>query len=64
MITAVDDSGNSANHTFSSKHIRREIRSLSDADRELFLAALAKLMETPTEAGRELYGDDFFGGEW
>jgi hypothetical protein len=64
LVSAVDDFGNTATHTFISKHIRREVRSLSDADRELFLTSVATVMGTPTKKGRALYGDDFLGGEW
>ena len=64
MITAVDASGNSATTTFMSKHIRREVRTLSEDDRIMFLKTLATVMATPTKAGQELYGDDFLGGEW
>jgi len=63
-ITAVDEAGNTATATYIAKHIRREVRSLSEDDRDIFLTALATVMATPTEAGRALYGDDFFGGEW
>ena len=63
-LDAVDESGNSASTTFMSKHVRREIRSLSDADREGFLSAVASVYSTPTKAGQERYGEDFLGGEW
>lgn len=64
MITAVDESGISTTLSFISKHIRREIRSLSDEDRSAFLNSLATVMSTPTHIGRGTYGEDFFGGEW
>lgn len=64
MIKAVDESGKGATLSFISKHIRREVRSLSDEDRSLFLSSVATVLSTPTHIGRGTYGKDFYGGEW
>lgn len=38
------------------KYVRREIRELSDEDRETFLDALEKVHRLDLEEGRALYG--------
>lgn len=48
-LTASDELGNTATHAFITKHVRREIRALSDTDRDEFLVATAAVMATPTK---------------
>jgi hypothetical protein len=38
------------------KYVRREIRQLTDDDREKFFSTMEVAMNTPTDSGRELYG--------
>ncbi|CAM9359341.1 unnamed protein product [Phaeothamnion confervicola] len=45
------------------KYVRREIRALSDDDRERFVAALQTLYRVPTREGRVLYGTRYRGME-
>ena len=42
------------------KYVRREIRSLSDRDRETFLQAAMVLQRVPTEVGQRMYGAQYF----
>lgn len=41
------------------RYVRREIRSLTDADREAYLSALEVMYRTPLEEGRAKYGEHF-----
>ena len=41
------------------KYVRREIRQLSDADREAFFTAMETLYRLPTAEGTEEYGDEY-----
>ncbi|CAN0067281.1 unnamed protein product, partial [Ectocarpus fasciculatus] len=43
------------------KYVRREIRQLSDEDREAFFDAMETLYRLPTAEGRALYGDEYKG---
>lgn len=45
------------------KYIRREIRSLTSADREKFMATLKKLYTTDQTTGEHLYGEKFQSAE-
>ncbi|CAM9782570.1 unnamed protein product [Ectocarpus sp. 12 AP-2014] len=44
----------------SCKHVRRELRDLSEADREAFLDAMEAYYAVPKEDGRAKYGEGFF----
>ena len=54
-----------ANRDFSMavKYVRREIRSLLDDDRNLFLKTLRLLYDVSTEDGQALYGDKYISAE-
>ncbi|CAN0026061.1 unnamed protein product, partial [Hapterophycus canaliculatus] len=41
------------------QYVRREIRSLTDADREAFFNAMEKLYRLPAAEGNKLYGDEY-----
>ena len=41
------------------KYTRREVRSLTDLDRELFFSAVMTMQRVPTEIGQRLYGSNF-----
>ena len=41
------------------KYVRREIRQLTDADREAFFTAMETLYRLPTAEGTEEYGDEY-----
>ncbi|CAM9495225.1 unnamed protein product [Ectocarpus sp. 8 AP-2014] len=43
------------------KYVRREIRSLTDKDREAFFDAMETLYRLPTVEGHELYGEEYKG---
>ena len=49
--------------TLAVKYVRREIRSLSDDDRTLFLRTLRLLYDLSTEDGQALYGDKYLSAE-
>lgn len=49
--------------TMSCRYVRREIRDLTEADREEFLEALRVYYTVDTEEGRAEYGDNFFNYE-
>jgi hypothetical protein len=42
------------------KYVRREVRRLTDADREAWLSAVQVLQHVPTSAGQELYGINYY----
>ena len=42
------------------KYVRREVRSLTDADREAWLSAVQVLQHVPTSAGQSLYGAKYY----
>ena len=46
------------------KHVRREIRRLTDADRGRFLDALQLMYSTPQDVGEALYGPKFKSGNY
>jgi hypothetical protein len=58
-------SGYIASRTFTLavKYVRREIRSLSEEDRYLFLRTLRSLYDLSTEDGQALYGDKYVSAE-
>ncbi|CAM9656756.1 unnamed protein product, partial [Laminaria digitata] len=41
------------------KYVRREIRQLTDSDREDFFDAMETLYRLPTAEGNKKYGDDY-----
>ncbi|CAN0476416.1 unnamed protein product, partial [Hapterophycus canaliculatus] len=45
------------------KHVRRELRQLTEADRKDFLDALQTYYTMSTEEGKAKYGGDFFNYE-
>ena len=63
-LSATTASGRTASVEFMAKHVRRELRSLTDSDREEFLAAVAVVYTTPTIVGQKKYGEAFHGVEW
>ena len=52
------------NFTVAVKYIRREIRTLTDADREAFFDALEIMYNTDDHAGKTLYGDKYVSAEY
>lgn len=44
---------------FPLKYVRREIRQLTDSDREAFFDAMETLYRLPTAEGHAMYGDDY-----
>ena len=42
------------------KYVRREVRSLTDADREAWLSAVQVLQRVPTGVGQDLYGSAYY----
>ena len=50
--------------TLAVKYIRREIRSLTDEDREEYFSALEKLYEFDESTGQKLYGSKFHSAEY
>mmetsp|Transcript_34015 Transcript_34015/g.44916 ORF Transcript_34015/g.44916 Transcript_34015/m.44916 type:complete len:671 (-) Transcript_34015:267-2279(-) len=41
------------------KYVRREIRELTDVDREMFFSAVMIMQRVPTEIGQNMYGEDY-----
>lgn len=46
------------------KFIRREVRTLSDGDRNRYLNALATFFRTPLTDGKRRFGPDFVNAAW
>lgn len=46
------------------KYVRREIRDLTDRDRETFFNAVSVLQRVPSAVGREIYGDKFYSKDY
>ena len=46
------------------KYVRREIRDLTDRDRETFFNAVAVLQRVPSAVGREIYGDKYYSKDY
>ena len=42
------------------KYVRREIRSLTDRDREVFFNAMAVMQRVPSAVGRAIYGRKYY----
>ena len=53
----------SAEFTMAVKYVRREIRSLTEDDRNMFLQTLRLLYDVSTDDGRALYGDKYLSAE-
>ena len=53
----------STEFTMAVKYVRRELRSLSDDDRNLFLRTLRLLYDVSTEDGQQLYGEKYISAE-
>lgn len=53
-------------HTFdlAVKYVRRNIRDLTDRDRETFLNAMSVLQRVPSAVGREIYGDKYYSKDY
>eukprot|EP00903_Cladosiphon_okamuranus_P013119 g12236.t1 len=46
------------------KYVRREIRALTDRDRETFFNAVAVMQRVPSAVGREIYGSKYFSKDY
>ncbi len=46
------------------KYVRREIRSLTDRDRETFFNAMAVMQRVPSAAGRQVYGNKYYSKDY
>lgn len=46
------------------KYVRREIRQLTDRDRETFFNAVAVIQRVPSAVGRRLYGVKYFSKDY
>jgi hypothetical protein len=53
------DDSRTVNQSVWVKYVRRELSSLTDADRETFLNAFSTLWTVNTVEGKEIYGDDY-----
>jgi len=64
-IDYVDDSVSvSSKISVMCKYVRRELRGLTESDREIFLNALAIVYSTGLDEGKEIYGDGFKNHEY
>ncbi|CAM9620524.1 unnamed protein product, partial [Laminaria digitata] len=46
------------------KYVRREIRSLTDRDREMFFNAMAVMQRVPSAVGRAIYGRKYYSKDY
>lgn len=46
------------------KYVRREIRSLTDRDREVFFNAMAVMQRVPSAVGRAIYGRKYYSKDY
>lgn len=46
------------------RYVRREIRDLSDRDREIFFNAISVLQRVPSAVGRQVYGDNYYSRDY
>lgn len=46
------------------KYVRRELRSLTDQDREMFFNAVAVLQRVPSAVGQEVYGSNYYSKDF
>lgn len=52
------------NFTVMVKYVRREIRSLTDRDREIFFNAVSVLQRVPSAVGQQVYGKKYFSKDY
>jgi len=57
--TLTDGTQNTADFEVMVKYVRREIRSLTDADREAFFSAISVLQRVPTRVGQKVFGSKY-----
>jgi len=50
--------------TYMSKYVRREIRSLTDQDRNRYFDAVETLMSVSTDEGKDKFGSDYYDKNW
>jgi len=50
--------------TVTVKYVRREIRDLTDRDREMFFNAVSVLQRVPSAAGRAIYGNKYYSKDY
>lgn len=46
------------------RYVRREIRDLTDRDREIFFNAISVLQRVPSAVGREIYGENYYSKDY
>ena len=46
------------------KYVRREIRTLTDRDRETFFNAIAVMQRVPSAVGRAVYGNKYYSKDY
>lgn len=46
------------------KYVRREIRDLTDRDREMFFNAMAVMQRVPSAVGRQVYGHKYYSKDY
>lgn len=46
------------------KYVRRELRNLTDRDREMFFNAVAVMQRVPSAVGRVLYGEHYYSKDY
>lgn len=46
------------------KYVRREIRSLTDQDREMFFNTVSVLQRVPSSIGQIVYGDNYYSKDY
>lgn len=46
------------------KYVRREIRSLTDQDREMFFNAVSVLQRVPSSVGQDVYGSNYYSKDY
>jgi len=64
LLERLDGDGDPTHTTTESvvvKYVKRELRTLSEGDRDAFLNALKIVYTISTESGRETYGENFIG---
>ncbi len=51
-------------YTVTVKYVRREIRDLTDRDRETYFNAVSVLQRVPSAVGRAVYGDKYYSKDY
>lgn len=64
VTVVIGSSTYSRSFTIANKYIRREIRSLTDEDRDEYFDALLKLYEVDQETGEATYGSNYASAEY